>query len=142
MYSCNEKLSQHFNKIIQKYLQYADTWNTGAKSRRFGSELYDTVSYSSDQNRADSPCDLKLLDTKKRNTCRKKLPGIFFALLFLSWRNIRYLSSEAQDVPMQGVELSGHVLKGYIKYSIQFNSIYLLIRQTCWHTTMLHKMKS
>ena len=24
----------------------------------------------------------------------------------------------------------------------QFNSIYLLIRQTCWHTTMLHKMKS
>ena len=43
---------------------------------------------------------------------------------------------------MQGVELSGHVLKGYIKYSIQFNSIYLLIRQTCWHTTMLHKMKS
>ena len=24
----------------------------------------------------------------------------------------------------------------------QFNSIYLLIRQTCWYTTKLHKMKS
>ena len=25
--------------------------------------------------------------------------------------------------------------------NIQFNSIYLLIRQTCWHTTMLHKIR-
>ena len=25
--------------------------------------------------------------------------------------------------------------------NFQVNSIYLLIRKTCWHTTMLHKMK-
>ena len=34
------------------------------------------------------------------------------------------------------------VADAVFQQKIQFNSIYLLIRQTCWHTTMLHKMKS
>ena len=32
--------------------------------------------------------------------------------------------------------------EGLILHIYIFNSIYLLIHQTCWHTTMLHKMKS
>ena len=37
------------------------------------------------------------------------------------------------------LEMASHLTSFGI---VKFNSIYLLIRQTCWHTTMLHKMKS